>query len=646
MAKRNKKLKHTRNHRKKTKQVAGTYGASSHQKILEQALTLHQDGRLQQAETLYRQILATQPDHPRALHYLGILAHQLGKNDTAVTLINKALKFSPDYVDAQINLGITLKSQGKLNEAISSFQRALTLNPGNALVYYNLGDALKDQGKLDEAIISYRQALTLDSNYAEVYYALGNTLNNQGKLNEAAANYRRVLTLKPGYAEAYNNLGNVLKEQDKLDEAVDCYHQALSLNPDDAVAHFNLGNTLKDRGNLDEAVVCLQRALRLKPDFAEAHHTLGIIFRDFGKMDDALACYRQALSLKSDYARAYRNLSSLVKYTDVDDDIHSMENLYNNKEDLSATDRIDLGFALGKVFEDLGDYDKSFDFIFKANRLKRKSYEYSIQSDRDLFEKIKKTFSPDFFATHQDAGNPDKTPIFILGMPRSGTTLVEQILASHKLVFGAGELHTLHNLINGICTRSAIAKFPQCVLGLGFDILEQMGSNYIENIRQYSSYTQYITDKMPYNFWYVGLIKTILPNAKVIHCIRNPMDNCFSIFKTEFAGEHKYAYDMVELGQYYNLYSDLMTHWEKVLPKYIYTLSYEKLVTNQQNQTKNLLDFCGLPWSKTCLAFHKTERRVSTASFAQVRQPIYKDSVELWKRYERHLGPLRKAIYA
>ncbi|MFC1845004.1 tetratricopeptide repeat protein [Thermodesulfobacteriota bacterium] len=645
MARKKKKSKRSSGHQNKRKQISGPQRVPTQQNILQQALALHEAGRLQPAEKLYRQILATQPDHPQALHYLGILAHQLGENELSAELINNALKCSPDYVDAHINLGITFKRLGKLDEAVASFQRALNLKPDDAVAHYNLGNTLKEQGKLNEAIISYRQTLTLKPDYAEAYYNLGNVLNEQGKPAEAAVCYRQVLILKPEYAEAYSNLGNVLKEQEKLDEAIVCFQQALTLKPDDALIHYNLGNTFKDQGKLDEAVASFQQALTLKPDFAEAHHSLGLIFREFGKMDDAIACYRKALSLKPDYARAYRNLSLIVKCTDINDDIQVMENLYSKKEETSDTDRIDLGFALAKIFENLGDYDKSFHFIHESNQLKRRSYEYSIQEDHDLFKRIKETFSPDFFASHHDSGLQEKTPIFILGMPRSGTTLIEQILASHPLVFGAGELAILANLANNICTESAAPQFPECVQDLDVDAFERMGADYVAQIREYSNVAKHITDKMPHNFLYVGLIKTILPAAKVIHCLRDPMDTCFSLFKTEFAGAHKYAYDMVELGQYYNLYHDLMTYWEKVLPGFMYTLRYEQLVADQQGQTKSLLDFCRLPWDDACLTFHKTQRRVSTASLAQVRQPIYKDSVGLWKHYEKQLEPLQNALY-
>ena len=543
MVKKNRKIKRTLSRRQKNKQASGPHGASSQHNTLQQALALHRAGRLPEAETLYRHILQMEPNHPDALHFLGVLAQQVGKHEIAVELIGKAIKCRADYPEAHYNLGIAL-------------------------------------------------------------YALG-------KIDAAAASYRQALALKRDYAEAHYNLGIALKEQGKLDEAINSFRQAL----------------------------------KLKPDYAEARHNLGVTFSELGKLDEAVNCYKKTLSLKPDYVRSYKGLAQIVKYTEVDTIIRAMENLYNKKEKLPVADRIDLGFALGKVYEDLGEYDRSFAFIHEANRLKRGSYSYSGQMDHDLFARIKKTFSPDFFASHKGSGNQDGTPVFILGMPRSGTSLVEQILASHPLVFGAGELDLLRNTAHNICAGRAGTPFPECMLDLNRDAFAEMGSAYVEKIRKYAPDVKYITDKMPNNFLRVGLIKTILPKAKVIHCMRNPMDTCFSIFKTDFTGPHGYAYDMVELGRYYNLYQDLMAHWEKVLPGFSYSIRYEELVADQRNQTKGLLDFCGLAWDEACLNFHKTARKVRTVSLAQVRQPIYKDSVELWKRYEKQLEPLRNAIY-
>ena len=509
--------------------------------------------------------------------------------------------------------------------------------------YYSLGESAIRRNQLEEAAGYFGQALSLQPDYIDALNRLGVIRLTQGRLDEAVATFSRMVELQPDNPQAHFNLGIALYDQGKLDAAVASFRRLVALQPDYVEAHYNLGNFLMEQGKLDEAINSFNKALELKPDYAEARCNLGLLYKELGQTDDAVASFKKALSLKPDYVRAYKGLSLITKYTEFNEIIKKMENLYSRKG-ISEADRKDLGFALGKTFEDLGDYNKSFDYILEANRLKRKSYNYSIQKDHDLFAGIKEVFSPAFFASHRNSGFQDKTPIFILGMPRSGTTLVEQILASHPRVFGAGELAALFNVTNSFCTAGK-AQFPEYIIDLDEETLLRMGSEYIEKIRKYSIKADYITDKMPHNFLRVGLIKIILPNAKVIHCVRNPMDTCLSIFKMDFTTPHGYAYDLIELGQYYNLYRDLMTHWEKVLPGFMYTIKYEELVTDQENQTKDLLSFCNLPWDKACLTFYKTERRVRTASLAQVRQPIYKDSVNLWKRYEKQLEPLRKEIY-
>jgi len=505
--------------------------------------------------------------------------------------------------------------------------------------------ALHRAGRLPEAENLYRQILLAEPNHTDALHFLGVLENQVGKHDISAELISRAISIRPDYVEAHYNLGITFYTQGKLDKAEASYRRALVLNPDYTDVHYNLGLALKDQGKLDEAISSFRRAINLKPDYAEAHHNLGVVFGELGKLDEAVNCYKKTLSLKPYYVRAYRGLTQIVKYTDIDDVIRAMEHLYNKKEKLPAADRVDLGFALGKVYEDLKVYAKSMRFLLEANLLKRKTYQYFIKDDHDLFARIEQVFSPEFFASHHGFGCLDRTPIFIVGMPRSGTSLIEQILASHPEVFGAGELDLLRKMTHSFCAGHSNAPFPECMLELGRDVSVKMGSAYVGKIREYAPDIKYITDKMPHNFLRIGLIKTILPNAKVIHCKRNPMDNCFSIFKTDFTVIHGYAYDMVELGRYYNLYQDLMAHWEKVLPGFIHTIRYEEMVSDQREQTKSLLDFCGLPWDEACLSFHKTKRRVRTVSLAQVRQPIYRDSVELWKRYAKQLEPLRKAIY-
>ena len=713
MAPKNKKIKKLHVARQKTPKGFSPRTVPLQKSIFQQARDLHKAGRFNQAESLYRQILLSEPNQSDALHFLGILAYQTGRGEIAFDLINRAIASRPDYVDAFNNLGIILNELGRKDEAVACLHRALTLKPDSPELHYNMGNILKDQGKLEEAAASYHWALSLNPNHAQAYNNLGTVLKGQGKPEEASAAFARAAALNPHYEDAHYNLGVVLKEQNRLAEAVDSFQKTITLNPHYVDAHYNLGIVLKDQRKLDAAASSFRRAIALNPEYEDAYYNLGLVFKEQGKIEDAAAsfrrtvtlkpdfasahyflgitlnylgrqteavdCFRQALAIMPDYAEAHYNLgcilmelgqmadaaaslraalalkpgfvgayaalSTILKFTEINDDILAMTDIYKNKENLSEAERIDLGFALGKVFEDLKDYDKAFTYLSEADQLKRRTLNYTIQYDRELFEKIKRTFNTDFFTAHLDCGVPDKTPIFVLGMPRSGTTLVEQIIASHPLVFGAGETAVLEDLVHDLCNGSVHPPFPECISRLDRDTLARMGSDYIEKIRQLSSEAVYITDKMLYNFLYIGLIRTILPGAKVIHCRRNPMDNCFAIFKKDFSGAHEYAYDLTELGQFYNLYQDLMAHWDKVLPNFVYTVSYEDLVSDQRKQTKNLLDFCSLPWDDACLTFYKKERIITTASFAQVRQPLYRDSVELWRRYEKYLEPLKKALH-
>ena len=313
MAKKRKKLTHIPGHASKRKKGSGSPGISSHQRILQEGLFHHQAGHLTQAEALYRQILAVEPNHPEALHFLGMLAHQAGKSEVGVDLIKKALVLRPDYIEAYINLGNALRMLDKLEEAIKCYRRALELKPDFADVHYNLGNALKDQGKLDEAVASFRRALTLQPGDVEAYINLGNTLKDQEKLVEAVTCYRQALGLNPDYAEAHLNLGNALKDQGKLEEALTSYRRALHLKPDYAEAHFNLGTAFLDQGKLEEAAVCFYKALDLRPDYAESYINLGNLFKDQGRLEEAVSSYSQALDLKPDYAAAHYNLGTALK---------------------------------------------------------------------------------------------------------------------------------------------------------------------------------------------------------------------------------------------------------------------------------------------------------------------------------------------
>jgi len=540
----------------------------------------------------------------------GRVFQRKGKLPDAERAYKKAIKINPDLVEAHTNLGNVLLNRGRLKEAFNSHRKALKLVPGHPMLLNNLGNVLQMQGENEKAIDWFNKAITRDPNYADAHNNLGNALRGLGSFGEAVASYKCAILINPGLAGAYNNLGNILMEL----------------------------------GELDDAVINFRKAIEIDPGHIEAHNGLGTALTDMGEIDKAIVSYRRAIEINPENANVYRALSNNKKFVDYDDDIRSMESLYSS-ESISDEQKMHLAFGLGKAYEDIGEYQKSMQFVLQATRLKRASIDYSISESEELFRIIKATFSLEFFSDRKGMGNPDATPIFILGMSRSGTSLVEQILASHPDVFGAGELDDLSCLVGETGAAGTQSKFPANCVDFDSEVLKKLGREYITGIRSRSKNTKFITDKMPHNFLYIGLIKAILPNARIIHCSRNPMDNCLSLFKHYFSEGHTYSYDMTELGQYYNLYLDLMEYWRNTLPGFIYDQSYERLVADQENQTRQLLDYCNLPWDDACLDFHKTRRKVGTASNAQVRRPIYKDSVNLWKRYEQQLEPLSTVIY-
>jgi tetratricopeptide (TPR) repeat protein len=618
--------------------------ALSLQQALDHAVQHHSAGRLPEAERGYQQILRSDPNQPVALYLLGVIAQHTGKNDIAVDLITKAVAVKPDYVEAYIVLGNALRGLGKLDEAIASYAKALAIAPNYAEVHSNLGNVLQELGKLDDAVASYAKALAITPDNAEAHNNLGIALRSLGKLDAAVASYHKALAIAPDYADAHNNLGVALRGPGKLDEAIASYHKALAIKPDYAEAHHNLGNALQGLGKLDEAIASYHKALTIKPDYAEALNNLGTALKALGKLDAAVASYHKALAVKPDYAEAHRNLAMVKKFVHYDDDIKAMEDAYampgpGNQQ------RMHLAFGLGKSFEDLGRYEKAFGFYQTANAIKRGTYEFSIGIIEERFKRLKEVFTKGLFGKHRATGSSDESPIFILGMLRSGTTLVEQILASHPNVYGAGELKYINRIVTSQFRGIDDPGFTEGINQASLHDFSKAGDEYIGMIRARAGSEGFVTDKMPYNFRLIGMIRLMLPKAKIIHCCRDPRDTCLSIFKNELAREgNYYAYDLGELGQYYTLYRDLMRHWHSVLPGFIYDIHYEDVVADQEGQSRALLAHCTLEWDDACLAFHKTDRPVQTASAAQVRRPIYKDSIHAWKRYEKQLAPLLEAL--
>jgi tetratricopeptide (TPR) repeat protein len=540
--------------------------------------------------------------------------------------------------------GQRLFHEGNLQQAEQTFHHVLSLDPENIIALYSLSCIAYETGKFDEAMKTLRKVTKLKSDFPDGHNLLGILHDLKGDLDAAIKSYKRVIALAPDYFEAYNNLGNVYKKLGQHDVAILNYIKAISLNPDYEVAKNNLENVFKASANLEETIHNYEKKVPINQENFATYWNLAKALQDYGYIQLSLRQFHNVLLIKQNHAQCHRSISKLKKYSIGDPHINNMEKLYFSKT-ITNEDKMHLGFALGKAYGDCKMHEKSFHYILTANKLKRSTYIYSINETIALTEKIIGVFDTLLETFQVKRETPDKTPVFILGMPRSGTSLVEQILSSHPYVYGAGEIADLKNIFFYLTDTKELKKSFEVFIQEPEKISTLLGEYYLKRMIKYSENLRYITNKEPHNFQLIGLIAFALPNAKIIHCTREPMDNCFSIYKNFFSGIHPYAYDLKELGQYYLQYQKIMEYWHNVFHGKIFNISYEKLVKHQEAETKGLLDYCELPWDDACLSFYKTKSRVTTASAAQVRQPIYKDSVELWKRYEKQLEPLRKTLY-
>lgn len=549
----------------------------------------------------------------------------------------------PDSGFAWKMLGVALMVQGK--DALPALQRASQCLPDDVELYNYLGIALTNRGLFAEAEAKLRRALELRPDYAEAHYNLSIPLMSQNRMADAEASLRRALELQPDYAKAHYTLCMPLTALGRLPEAEASLRRALEIKPDFTEAHFSLGRILKEQGLLPEAETSLRRVLQAEPENIDALLVMGNTLMELGRFVEAEASFRRVLEFDSNSLGARMGLVGIKKVTANDENLAALlavEESERHKAQLSEEQAMRLHFALGKSYDDLGEHEKSFPHFLEACRLKRATFDYDADLNTRHFDSIRAVFDRETLERLRGAGDPSKVPIFVLGMPRSGTTLTEQIVASHPEVHGAGELPDLM----AIAQRDIAGKtFPDNVSSLDPAQLASWGADYVAGLQRRAPEARRITDKMPANFFAVGLIHPMLPNAKIIHVKRDPVDNCVSCFTQLFRMRHDYSYDLAELGRYYADYARLMEHWRAVLPEGAFLeVQYEDIVADQEAQARRIVGYCGLEWDDACLDFHKHKRAVRTASATQVRQPIYRTSVQRWKPYEKFLDPLLEAL--
>lgn len=601
--------------------------------------------RLDEAIAHGEKAIRLDPNSATAHSNLGIAWYDRKEYEQAEACQKKALALNPQLLPALNNLGSIQRARKDRAAAIACYEKVLAIDPNYLESMNNLGALLIEDDRTDEAIKVLLSALKINPKYADAHNNLGNAFMVKELYDKAFAAYSNALQLKPHYPEALLGLARVQVEKEKLDEALLLVRRAMELDPDKAASYSLLGDIYLKQGAYEECGGAYRQALKIDSELLGAHLGLGQLLMEQGKLEDAQRSFEQASAIGPDEVAPHVFLAQARKIKPGDPTLARLEMEAAQLASLPETKAMSLHFALGKAYDDLKDYERAFPHFLEACRIKRGRIQYDPAVHDRTCLNIRKFFSRETIERLR-GGDPSDLPIFVLGMPRSGTTLVETILASHPEVFAAGELHDILRIANQPKPGVPSEGFPISMQGLTRDDLSRMGERYVAGLRKHSVTARRITDKMPANFMALGLIHLMLPNAKVIHVKRNAADICLSGFTKNFANNSQnHSYDLFEMGRFYVNYAKLMEHWRQVLPEGSFCeVQYEELVADPEVQSRRLVEFCGLVWNEACLTPHKTERTVKTASVTQVREPVYTSSVERWHHYEKFLQPLLKTL--
>lgn len=603
-------------------------------------------GEFSEAEAIFKLILAGQPGHFDSLVGLGMICTTAGRLDEAKDYFVRAVAVNDKSAEAHGSIGAVEASAGHYDIAVGHYETALALSPSHPGILYAFAMVRQNQGLIDEAMVLLRRAIENKPQHLDAHFALGNLLYTAGKDIEAAKHYLKVLDFSPEHAETHNNIANVLLRQGHRERAVEHYKRAIASRPDYADAYGNLGNAFLELERLEESIEQNLLAVKIKPERFGSYNNLGVAYQALGRFGEATAAFQKALELAPDDAPIHLNLANMEKFKPDDRRLPALRQLVERADQLDQEKQIAAHFAMGKALSDLKDYDAAFGHLARANELKRKSFDYDSEQRLAMMKNVSDRFTPEFFRSVAGHGDQSWAPIFVVGMPRSGTTLMEQVLASHSKVFGAGELETFKDLVGECAKRQKVLPaYPDLIALLPPEEMTALGQEYTARVRVLAPEAEHIVDKMPLNFLFVGLIHAAFPRARIINTRRDPLDNCVSCYSLLFTGAQPFAYDLAELGHYYRGYERVMAHWHQVLPPgVLLDVHYENLVDDLEGVSRQVLAHCGLEWEEACLDFHRTERSVRTASLMQVRQPIYRRAIGSWRRYEKHLGPLCEAL--
>ncbi|MCW9035683.1 MAG: sulfotransferase [Rhodospirillales bacterium] len=606
------------------------------------------NGNNSEAEKICQLILSSDPNHIKTHHVLGGLMMLSGRLKLAEKHFRLALEGDPTNGFTIANLATVLFHQGHPEEAISLYLRAIDLKADVAGIYDLLGQAYLAIGEGEKALDAFDKALVSDPSYKKARENLAKTHIEQGNKNKGLAHFNKLIHEGEDNFDALMTLGHFYLESDFPGKSTQYFEKARKISPKNLNVNLILAKAYNSCGLHQLALEHLEYVLMLRPEYAQGYSDQASIQENLGEFEKAEKNIKTCLALQPESPYALYLLTLIHTLPMDGPEAKSLNKIINS--DNSNPAKILSYFSLAKIAQDNHQYDETMEHYIAGNTLRRNTEaQDGVTFDRERYlnqiERIIKTFDRKFFDERLDYGETTQQPVFIGGMPRSGTTLTEQIIASHPKASGAGELLDIPLTSQFIIKLTGSEnRFPENTADLSKENVTTLSKRYLKTLENFSQDATKITNKLPGNFMFIGLIRLLFPEAPLIHCRRNPMDNCFSCFTTNFAKSHHYSLDLADLGFYWKQYERIMEHWDKVFPGEILHLDYETTVEAPEASAKKIIEHCGLTWDPVCLEFHKTKRPIMTASKRQVRQPIYKTSVERWRPYEKHLQPLMKEL--
>jgi len=604
------------------------------------------NNKLREAAGLIQTICEQYSDDTEAWEIYAVVNNQLGKLEMVATACHHLARLQPGSAKACFNLALALDLAGNREDSISAYQKALRIDPEIADAWYNLGRAMQEKGEPGVAISHYREALRIHPHWPEARHNMALALRAMGNLEAGICTLTEAVATNPARIKLHHTLAQFLEEDGQYEQSLQVCQKALDLEPGNARTLAHIGRALHNQGLIDKALDYYQQALHADSDDPDILLGLIDVYGSVGDYDSACKHLLPLAALHPENPGVALKYAALCKHTGKCEEAIRLLDELLDPGTLQVNIAGKIHFSLGGLLDSAGRYDLAFKHIREANRLKH--YTFDVGRFSRIIDRVISIFSreafPDMTRCPGITGKPD--PVFIVGMPRSGTSLVEQIIATNKYVFAAGEQEYIPRLVAGLSDKADIEdQYPDCIRNITEDDLIAYSNQFLASIVDIDAGAcKIISDKMPENFLHLGFIELLFPGSRVIHCVRDPMDTCLSCYFREFSGSHHYAYDLTSLGSYYSVYRKLMAHWIQVLSVPVHEVRYEDMVGDTESTCRNIFDFLDIEWDEKCLQYYKSGRFVNTESQLQVTQPIYTKSVGRWKHYRDHIGPLLTAL--